>query len=302
MAALALTAPAQISPASRILIVTGGHAYDQAAFDAMWKSFGGTVTVKPLARGHEVFDDISGWNHDILVFYNHQNPGDNLSARHKENFRGLLNRGVGMFVLHHGVASYPHFPEFEAMAGCKYRSSAYYSDNLSTAQIPASIKVLTAKAGHPLAQGVAATYTVSDEMYFKMAFATDNDVVFRTDFVGGDGPVAWSRKAGNSRVFTTFLGHGAGIFSHADFRRMLKNGLDHILPCAAGDAREVCKPSAVIAAPAAPPALRALRLGPVAGKGGAAGNGFVFGGERSGGLFSADGRNLRIIGSPSLTP
>ncbi len=298
MAALLSPAAAQISPSSRILIVTGGHDYDINAFDAMWKSFGGNVTVKPLAKGHEVFEDVSGWNYDILVFYNHQNPGNSLTDRHKANFRALLDRGVGMFVLHHGVAAYPHFPEYEAMAGCKYRSSAYYSDNLSIAKIPASIKVLTAKAGHPLAAGVSATYTVSDEMYLKMTFAADNDVVFRTDFTDAEGPIAWSRKAGNSRVFTTFLGHGSSIFSHADFRRMVKNGLDHILPCVAGDARAVCASPTALADPAAPPLLRAARAGGNADRYGITVNGAFFGGENPGVLFSADGRMLRLRALP----
>jgi uncharacterized protein len=256
-----LSPSAQLTTTSRILVVTGGHDYDVTAFNTMWTSFGATYTVRALPVGHEVFDNITGWNHDILVFYNHQNPGNSLTARHKENFQALLNQGVGMFVLHHSVAAYPHFPEFEAMAGGKYRSAAYYTDNLSTYKIPVNINVLPAKTGHPLAQGIAASFTVNDEMYFKMTFAADNDVVFKTDYVDADGPIAWSRKAGNSRVFTTILGNGSGIFSNANFRRMVKNGLDHVLPCSNGDNREVCKPVVSIATPKAP-SLGVARFAP----------------------------------------
>lgn len=242
-------ASAQLKSTSRILVVTGGHDYDATAFNALWTSFGATYTIRALAVGHEVFDNIAGWNYDILVFYNHQNPGNSLTTRHKDNFQALLDQGVGMFVLHHSVAAYPHFPAFEAMAGGKYRSAAYYSDNLSTYKIPVNINVQPAKAGHPLAQGTPASFTVNDEMYFKMTFAADNDVVFKTDYADADGPIAWSRKAGKSRVFTTILGNGSGIFSNANFRRMLKNGLDHILPCGTGDTREVCEPVTSIAVP-----------------------------------------------------
>ncbi len=245
----ARTASAQIKPTSRILVVTGGHAYDTAAFNAMWNSFGATYTNRTLAKGHEVFETITGWNYDILVFYNHQNPGDNLTERHKENFQALLNKGVGMFVLHHSVAAYPHFPAFEAMAGGKYRSANYYSDSLSTYKIPVNINVLAARTGHPLAQGLPASYTVNDEMYFNMTFAADNDVIFKTDFAEADGPVAWSRKAGKSRVFTTILGNGSGIFSNTNFRRMVRNGLEHILPCVEGDTRDLCDPVVSIAIP-----------------------------------------------------
>lgn len=246
---MAFPGSAQLTSASRILVVTGGHDYDATAFNAMWTSFGATYTIRALATGHEVFDNITGWNYDILVFYNHQNPGNNLTARHKENFQALLNQGVGMFVLHHSVAAYPHFPEFEAMSGGKYRSAAYYSDNISTYKIPVNINVLHAKANHPLAQGIPASFTVNDEMYFKMTFAADNDVVFKTDYVDADGPIAWARTAGKSRVFTTIIGNGSGIFSNVNFRRMVKNGLEHVLPCKSGDAREVCAPVVSIAYP-----------------------------------------------------
>lgn len=285
---MAFSAPAQLKPASRILIVTGGHDYDVTAFNAMWTGFGASYTVRPLAVGHEVFDNITGWNYDILVFYNHQNPGASLTDRHKENFRTLLKQGVGMFVLHHSVAAYPHFPDFEAMAGAKYRSSAYYRDTLSTAKIPVNVVIQAAKTGHPLAQGVIAPFTLNDEMYYKMAFAADNDVVFKTDIADADGPIAWARKAGNSRVFATIMGHGPASFNSAGFRRMVKNGLDHILPCGEGDGREVCKVVS-ISLPGKRHAVSEMRL-----KGGLVAGRYIWAGPSalSTSVYSIDGREI----------
>jgi type 1 glutamine amidotransferase len=242
--AAALMAALPAAAKVNVLIVTGGHDYDKAAFDAMWNSFAPEVewTVRPLQYGHEVFEDVSAWPYDVLVFYNHQNPGARLTERHKANFRALLERGVGMLVLHHSVAAYPFFPEFEAMAGAKYRSSAYYKDTLSTYKIPVDIPCLLAERTHPLAEGLPASFTVQDEMYFKMAFAPDNRVLLSTTYPEADGPLAWTRTAGNSRVFTTILGNGSGIFANADFRAVVRRGLEWIEPCSEGDARPVCAP------------------------------------------------------------
>lgn len=238
--ALAIAAPANAAK-SRVLVVTGGHAYDTAAFNAMWNGFGDVEwTKRELAVGHEVFEDVSQWNYDILVFYNHQDPGDKLTDRHKRNFQALLDKGVGMFVLHHAVAAYPHWPEFEALAGVKYRSSGYYTDSLSTFKEGVTIACAPSEPTHPLATAAPAAFTVKDEMYFAMRFATDNRPLLMTDYPGAQGPLAWTRTRGNSRVFTTVLGHGPTIFAQPAYRSMLAKAIAWIKPCAAGEARPEC--------------------------------------------------------------
>jgi type 1 glutamine amidotransferase len=238
-----LSAPAALAAKTRVLIITGGHAYDTTAFNAMWNSFTDVEwTVRPQAFGHEVFEDVSAWSHDVLVFYNHQNPGNRLQDKHKRNFLALLDKGVGMLVLHHAVAAYPMYPEFEALAGVKYRSATYYQDTLSTAKVGVPIPCAVSDASHPLAAGLPASFTLTDEMYFSMRFASDNRVFLTTSYPESQGPLAWTRKRGNSRVFTTLLGHGSTIFSNAPYRKMMEQAIAWIKPCAAGDARAVCAP------------------------------------------------------------
>lgn len=232
---------AQAAGKTRVLIVTGGHEYDTAAFNAMWRSFTDVeFTVRNQAFGHEVFEDVAGWDFDVLVFYNHQDPGARLTDRHKRNYQTLIDKGVGMLVLHHGVAAYPFWPEFEALAGVRYRSSLYFKDSLSEAKEGVAIPCALAESTHPLAAGMPASFSVTDEMYFKMRFATDNRVLLTTSYPASQGPAAWTRKRGNSRVFTTFLGHGPSLFANAPFRAMLAQAIAWIKPCAAGDARAVC--------------------------------------------------------------
>lgn len=238
---LSLTSSMANAAATRVLIVTGGHEYDTTAFNAMWNSFPEVeYTVRSQAYGHEVFENVTGWDYDVLVFYNHQNPGTRLTETHKNNYQTLIGKGVGMLVLHHAVAAYPHWPEFEALAGVKYRSASYYTDTLSEYKMPVSIPCSLAESTHPLAGAVTSSFSVSDEMYFKMRFATDNRTLLATSYAGAQGPVAWTRKRGNSRVFTTTLGHGSSIFSSAPFRKMLEQAVAWLKPCATGEARAEC--------------------------------------------------------------
>lgn len=247
----------------KVLVVTGGHDYDTAAFNALWNGLPDVEwTRRVLQYGHEVFEN-PDLPFDILVFYNHQNPGNRLTQKHKDNFQAMLDRGLGLFVLHHAAAAYPFWPEFEAVAGVKYRSANYYTDSLSTYKLDQTIPCST-KAGHPLAAGMPLTFTVTDEMYFKMAFAADNRILLTTSYAGAQGPMAWTRTRKNSRIFTTLLGHGPQIFSQPAFRAMTLNALNDIRPCAAGDAREACKGVALAplrAARAPSPARAAIRFG-----------------------------------------
>jgi type 1 glutamine amidotransferase len=259
---LAGAAPAQAAVKMKVLVVTGGHDYDTAAFNALWNGLPDVEwTHRTLAYGHEVFEN-PDLPFDILVFYNHQDPGARLTQKHKDNFQAMLNRGLGLFVFHHATAAYPFWPEFEAVAGVKYRSANYYTDSLSTYKHDQTIPCSTL-AGHPLSTGMPKNFTVTDEMYFKMAFAADNRILLTTSYAGAQGPMAWTRTRKKSRIFTTLLGHGPGVFSQPAFRQMLINGLNDIRPCLAGDPREACK--GVVLAPlqayAPAPARAAYQFG-----------------------------------------
>jgi type 1 glutamine amidotransferase len=240
LALAAVTAMGQPSSPAKVLIVTGGHDFDKNAFASLWQSTGSEVTQRALSVGHEIFETTENFPYDILVFYNHQNPGDKLTAKHQDNFRKLLDQGVGIFVLHHSVAAYPHFSDFGEMTGGRYRSANYFSDNISTWKKPVDIPCTVTDTQSPLTQSLSPSFVVNDEIYMKMTFASDNEVLVKTSYVGAEGPIAWVRKAGNSRVFTTILGDSPGSFAQPDFRALVKNGLAHIRPCGEGDTRLEC--------------------------------------------------------------
>ena len=55
----------------RVLVVTGGHSFDQAPFEGMFKEEASLECVfLALQDESEVFEDISNWSYDVLVLYN----------------------------------------------------------------------------------------------------------------------------------------------------------------------------------------------------------------------------------------
>ncbi len=216
----------------RVLVVTGGHAYDKPRFDAMFSGFHGMqVTYRELASGVEIFEDVSDWKYDVLVLYNKHNPGEALTEKHKRNFLALLDKGVGLLCLHHATNAYPTWPEYAKIIGVTYRSPAYFTTNLSTFTFPGPVTMKVEDTQDPIMQGIPPAFQLDDEIYGNVAFETGNKILLSTSHPSTNGPLSWTRKYRNAKVFTTLLGHGPGSFDNPGFSRMLGQAILEIAPC-----------------------------------------------------------------------
>ena len=113
-----------------VLVVTGGHGYEQEPFEAMFNSFGGlNCTFVALQDHSEIFEDISDWQYDVLVLYN---MSQKISEKRQQNFLKLLDDGVGLVVLHHAIAAFSDWREYRKIIGAKYWLEDLFSkSNLS---------------------------------------------------------------------------------------------------------------------------------------------------------------------------
>ena len=52
----------------RVVVVTGGHGFEEDSFSAIFRSFRDVeYTVAKQADDSELFEDISEWNYDVIV-------------------------------------------------------------------------------------------------------------------------------------------------------------------------------------------------------------------------------------------
>jgi type 1 glutamine amidotransferase len=251
LASLAWSAP---DPKLNLLVVSGGHGYDTVQFNLMWKSFPQfNVTFQVLKVGNEIFEDVSAWNYDVLVFYNEQDPGAKFTDKQKANFLALLDKGVGMIVMHHAVASYPFWPEYEKLAGVKYTSKNFYppGPQISIAKLYITHDLMVLDTADPIMKGITKSFTTRDEGYRNMRFPSDNHLLLRSHSADADTPAAWRRTFHNSRVFTTVLGHGPNrsgdpnIFAEPFFKGMMLRAVLWTAPCGSAIPSEACGVSAV---------------------------------------------------------
>ena len=206
----------------RAVVVTGGHAYDKEAFEALFKGIPGIEFVFQEQRDHsELFEDISGWDYDVIVFYS---MTQNISEQRRQNFLSLLDRGVGVVALHHIISGFNGWPEFQKVIGSRFLFAPVEQDGTT---LPASsykhdieIAVRIADPSHPVTHGVTG-FTTVDETYLGCAFEPDNYVLLTTDHPTSDTNIGWVRTYRKSRVCTIQLGHGPSIFAAPQYKKLV---------------------------------------------------------------------------------
>ena len=102
----------------RALVLTGGHGFQAEPFYTMFDAMDDVTYTKAQLPDEadllrpELTDKV-----DVLVFYDM--CGD-FSAEQYEQFKALLDKGIGVVALHHTLAAHQDWPEYEKIIGGKY--------------------------------------------------------------------------------------------------------------------------------------------------------------------------------------
>jgi uncharacterized protein len=132
-------------------------------------------------------------------------------------FRDFVRRGGGLFLIHGGTC-YKDLPEMRGVTGGAFLRHPE----------PCPV-TLEPKPGHALTVGVPG-FTVSDEHYVVALDAGDADVFLHSRSEHGVQPAGWTRAEGAGRVCALTPGHNAAVWQHAEFQKLLRNGLNWLAP------------------------------------------------------------------------
>src|SRR5438552_552685 len=96
----------------KVLVVVGGHGFEKEPFYRMFEenadiTFTAAMHVKTNASVYER-DDLL--NYDVVVLYDMQKE---ISDAQKGKLFSLFDKGIGLVVLHHALAAYQQWPEYE---------------------------------------------------------------------------------------------------------------------------------------------------------------------------------------------
>ncbi|MBN2375197.1 MAG: ThuA domain-containing protein [Sedimentisphaerales bacterium] len=209
-----------------VAVVTGGHDFERDPFWKMFDSFDGILYLSAEQRDQsEIFEDISKWPYDVIVLYN---MTQEISEQRRENFKKLLDKGVGLVALHHSIASFQEWPEYRKIIGGRYylkdtvENGVLYKPGSYQHDLDLNIKV--ANRQHPITLGLE-DFVIHDESYKGSAFESSNEVLLTTNHPTSDEPVCWVSNYGKSRICYIQLGHGPEAYGNENYRQLVKQAI-----------------------------------------------------------------------------
>jgi len=207
----------------RVLLITGGHDFDQEPFYAFMKSLQGiTVTEVKHPNAVNMFRPESRNLYDVVLLYD---MPDTISEQGKKDFTDCLKAGKGLIVWHHAYCSYQNWTEYQAIVGGRYHQNAWTDDKgvshpASTYKHDVHLRVKVADPNHPVTKGIR-DFDITDETYGNGTVNPDVHVLLATDDPSASRSMAWTHRYGKSKVATILLGHDNLAWTNPDFVKLL---------------------------------------------------------------------------------
>jgi hypothetical protein len=209
----------------KVLVVTGGHGFDRDPFFQVFKENPEvTFTEAKQEKSSEAYDREDLLTHDVVVLYD---LVQTITDAQKEKFLSLFDKGVGLVVMHHALASYQAWPDFEKVVGGKFFLGPETRNGVTTPKSGTGggeLAIHVASKEHPVTAGMD-DFKLQDEYYNKCRVADGVSLLLTTDNPGNQQQVAWCREHGKSRVLYLMSGHDQRVYNHPSYRRFLANAI-----------------------------------------------------------------------------
>jgi len=248
-----------------VLVVTGGHSVDLAAFGEMldaacadWAAW--EHAVHPDARRLLVADNVGRWDaillHDIagLELRRGSEPVvQSVADDVRDGLVGMLTTGQGIVVTHHSLASWPAWDGWAHAVGGRF---LYAPGRLNGVAYPASGYRIGSHTldvvdpAHPVCNGLPGTFELDDEIYWCPVFDDEitpllasraelrrelftdaytavigSEASLAIDHPPSSRTVAWAKSAGRSPLVYLQPGHGPATFANRNYRILVANAL-----------------------------------------------------------------------------
>jgi len=211
----------------RVLVLTGGHNFDEQPFYEMFADFDNTeINHVKIQKECTYFDDISQWDYDVIVFYNFRNS---LSSKGQENLLKLCDKGIGMVILHHAIAGFPEWSMWSKIVGAKYFLKDTEIDGKiwkrCTYKHDVTFQVKVEKSKTMVISGLK-DFEINDETYKGYRLESDNRILLTTDEPLSHKEIGWTRLYRKSKVCYIQLGHGKQAFENQSYNQLIKQSIN----------------------------------------------------------------------------
>jgi len=210
----------------KVVVVTGGHDFEREPFFKVLDSIEEITYTEAIQKDHsELFEDISNWDYDVIVFYS---MTQDISEKRRQNFLRLLDRGVGIVAMHHVMGAFQEWPQFRKIIGTQYCLADTTIDGVQckagSYQHDIDMPISVVDKQHPITEGMS-DFVIHDEGYKNCWFDRGNHVLLTADHPASDKTVCWVRKYGKSNVCTIQLGHDSKAYENRNYRRLVRRAI-----------------------------------------------------------------------------
>lgn len=214
----------QAQTKTRVLIVTGGHDFEREAFFNMFNDMT-NVQYKEVIHPHanQIYDSSMIDNFDVLVFYD---MVQGIDDSQKNAFINLLKRGKAVVFLHHSLASYQEWDEFEEIIGGRYVLSSEKKE-ASTYRHDVEIPVHVVDSNHPITKGMD-DFEIHDEVYGNYKVSSKVKSLLTTTHPESSKIIGWTNNYGKSRIVYLQLGHDHYAYENPNYIQLLKQTIDWV--------------------------------------------------------------------------
>ena len=215
-------ASAADAPKMKVLLITGGHAFEQEPF---FKVFADNPDIAFTKAAHGK-DSATAWERDDLLTFDavvlYDMPA-HITAAQQARFLSLFEKGVGLVVLHHALVSCQDWPEYERIIGGRYpkppNGQPQVTDKVGY-QHGLEVPIVIADKEHPITRGLK-DFTIHDEIYWGFRVGADVKPLLTTTHPKSGGTLAWTRTEGKSRVVYLQLGHDHQAYENPNYRQLV---------------------------------------------------------------------------------
>jgi uncharacterized protein len=208
----------------RVLLITGGHDFNEEEFFKMFFSLGDfrVDTISQPAANRSLLSDTIG-QYDVIVFYD---MWQDISEQEKNAFISLTEKGTGLVFLHHSLVSYQQWDEIKNIRGGKYyeRNRNYPPEMLSGYKYDLLMDVTVKDRRHPVTAGMR-NFRLLDEGYSNISVIDGITPLLGTDHPDASEIIAWAHRYNNSKVVYILPGHDEKAWSDQNYRRILTNAI-----------------------------------------------------------------------------
>ena len=210
----------------KIMVVTGGHSYDTLQFFEMFDALKGIEYEhfqQPKANQKLVKDHAKDF--DVLVFYD---MWKSISEAEKSAYLKLTTEGKPFLFLHHSIASYQDWPEFEKLLGGKYveKGNGVPVEDQSNYEhdvwVYSKVENVT-----PVTKGFN-ELRFFDEVYGKVRISDNVVPLLKTRHPQSMEIVAWENKYNNSKIVYLQPGHDYRTYESEDYRKLLLQAINYL--------------------------------------------------------------------------